>query len=242
MLGLLIWGILCISGFILYDKFLSEQKNESKLVIKEKQETQKESSKEELLDIYSDQVQKLYEKTHLRASQCWNMELDENNMSLEEFKKQAFYFAAFDYFYESKKEFTYDDVNKEAKKIFGKDFNLEDKEYILANYDYDNSSKTYKFNAEGFGCTASEPVTDIHLYKAVKKDKQISLYESVIYSHVENEKDEYFYDSTFIKKEDSCHTNYLTNKECIENSPRYKFVFTIEDDNYVLTDIQKVEE
>lgn len=81
MLGILIWGILCISGFILYDKFLSEQKNESKSVIKEKQETQKESSKEDVLDIYSNQVQDLCNRIH-NYVRCEAIEYNENNMSV----------------------------------------------------------------------------------------------------------------------------------------------------------------
>ena len=142
---------------------------------------------------------------------------------------------------EDAKSFTYNDLNEAAKKVFGKDFNLEDKEYYVPLYKYDEKTKIYSFDeTNAFGCTAGEPVTDVHLYKAVKTDKQISLYESVIYSHVENEDFSYYSDSALTQQIDNCYD--VDSKECHNKSVKYKFVFTLEDDNYILTDIQKVEE
>ncbi len=252
--GVNIFLILIILGliiFICYDKLYLDKESE---VQKEVKETEKDSKKEEILDIYSDEIQKLYNNIH--TSNCDEDTIDfysDGAVNLDNFKANAFYMAydilldekgvVQDNGYKKLASFTYDEINEKAKLIFGKDFNVEDKIYAICPYQYNSSAKTYTYNEQGgCGCTSGPDRPIITLYKAVAKDNEIHLYESVVYSKfkVENNSTDYYKDPLYNQKinNDACNENF-SNKGCIDNSTKYEFIFKLEKENYILSNIIK---
>lgn len=209
----------------------------------------------EILDIYSEQIQNLYDKIHtFRNCISDTTSLYKNGtVSIGNFKSLAFYMA-YEILAEEKgvyesqdiselSSFTYDDINKKAKNIFGTDFNIEDKEYSLCSYKYDSTTKTYSYNMEGgCGCTTGPEEPQITLYKAEKIGDEINIYNAVIYKKYNEGSIYYTYykDPLYNQKitDNACYEGYST-KDCIDNSTRYKFIFTKEDDNYILSNITK---
>ncbi|MBO5414172.1 MAG: hypothetical protein J6A17_00945 [Bacilli bacterium] len=228
-------------------------KDEKKEVI----DVEEDEEKIEYLDIYSDQIQNLYEKIHTGRNCISDTATlyKKGTVSIDNFKNIAFYMAhelildergiAQEGYWKRVDSFTYDEINKKAKNIFGSSYNLEDKEYTICSYKYDKATKTYNYDPEGgCGCTTGPEEPQITLYKATKNDNEINIYNAVIYKKY-NEGSVYFTyykDPLYNQKinDNACFDGYST-KECIDNSTKYKFTFTKEKDNYVLTNITKAD-
>ena len=214
-----------------------------------------EEEKEEILDIYSDEIKELSEKVHT-ARNCISDNptlYKKGTVSIETFKSLAFYMAhelvldergvAQEGNWKKLDSFTYDEINKKAKTIFGNDYNLEDKEYTICSYKYDKSTKTYSYDtAGGCGCTTGPEEPQITLYKATKTGNEINIYNAVVYRKYNVGSIDYTYykDPLYNQKisDNSCFDGYST-KECIDSSTKYQFTFTKEKDNYILTNITK---
>lgn len=247
----LILVLICMTGYIIYDKTMSD-----KCDVKENEKTEEEKfEKLEYLDIYSDQIQKLY--NNIQTSGCYENTVEfyrNGSVSMDSFKKNAFYMAyemlveekgtTNSYGYKELKSFTIDEINKKVQQIFGKEFNVEAKAYqICPVYNYDNSTKTYTLDPEGgCGCTTGPDGPHMTLYQATTTGDKISIYESVVYQQYDGESNLYTYykDPLYNQKinDYSCEQGFST-KKCIDNSTKYKFTFTLEDDNYILTKITK---
>lgn len=243
--------LICMTGYIIYDKTMSD-----KCDVKENEKIEEERfEKLEYLDIYSDQIQKLY--NNIQTSGCYENTVEfyrSGSVSMDSFKKNAFYMAyeilveekgtTNSYGYKELKSFTIDEINKKAKQIFGKEFDIEAKAYQLCPvYNYDNSTKTYTLNSEsGCGCTTGPDGPHMTLYQATAAGDKIYIYESVIYQKYNEGSIYYTYykDPLYNQKisDYSCEYGFST-KKCIDNSTKYKFTFTLEDDNYILTNITK---
>lgn len=249
--GIIIFLVLVLigmTGYIIYDKTISD-----KCDVKEMEEPDNEETIE-YLDIYSDQIQKLYNNIHTNnCNENTTMFYRDGSVSMDKFQSNAFYMA-YQLLDEEKGvmqpgnwkklvSFTYEELNKKAKTIFGKDFNIEDKKYDLCPYNYDSATKTYTFDEEGgCGCTTGPDGPHMTLYQATKTGDEINIYESVVYQKYEEQSYYYSYykDPLYNQKinDFSCEQGFST-KKCIDNSTKYKFTFTLEDDNYILTNITK---
>lgn len=247
-------------GYITYDKFLSKtndkENSENKIEIK-KEETE---SKEEILDIYSDQIQTLYDNIHIED--C-GLEVrsfyEQNQVSLDSFKSIASSLSLrklrekngtlTSSGYRELNKFTYDEINNIAKEIFGKNFNLEEKDYGgCPVYNYDITTKTYtKPEGLGCGCGTTGPENPYYnMYKATKLGDEIHIYESVAYSKAINDDNgnysysKYYKDSARTIELSDCYEYNLLSKTCVDQSSKYEYIYTLEDDNYVITDIKKI--
>lgn len=235
IIGLIIGIIFGVSGMFCYDKFIKKEIKSEKA-----NSTTISSKKEELLDIYSDEVQNLYNKIQPAVS-CSLMEQSSNSMNLDSYKKAAIYFVLGNLSKDNEKvdSFTYNDLNKTAQQIFGKNFNLENKIYDIPLYKYNEQSESYFYSEEkAFGCTASNPAVTRDLYKAIKSKKNITLYEAVIYSDVMDDQIKYS-DPELTKELIECSSGDINESNCHNKSTKYKFVFTLEDNNYILTNVEK---
>lgn len=260
LIGILIGIIVGVGSLFIYDKFFAvknnSEKKENNTVKKEEIKT---SAKEDILDIYSDQVQSLYNNVHNCFGKCYGYDFmnlySNDNVNIDSLKTQAFYMA-FDILLEEKgtnssdgykklNSFTYDEVNNKAKLLFGKEFNVEEKKYNMCpGYTYDSTAKIYTATELGCGCTGSPEGPITTLYKATQTENQIDIYESVIYSKYIEINDgylEYYKDAAHRQKIEIgiCDDNF-SSKKCIDNSTKYKFTYTLEDENYILKDITKV--
>ena len=246
---LLVFIIIGMTGYIIYDKTSNNKCLEKKVI--EEDETEE---KIEYLDISSSQVQNLYNNIHMtNCSGSTTTLYRDGTVSIDKFKSLAFYLAyqlleeekgvVQDGGWKKLDSFTYNDLNQKAKLIFGKEFNMEDKKYDLCPYKYDSSTKKYTFSEEGgCGCTTGPDGPHMTLYQATKTDDEINLYESVVYQKYNEGSIYYTYykDPLYDQKinDNSCLDGYST-KECIDDSTKYKFTFTKEDNNYILTNITK---
>lgn len=248
---LLVVVLIVMTGYIIYDKVFMDKCN----VKEETKEEEDTEEKVEYLDIYSEEIQKLYNNVH--TSNCNESTMDfyrDGSVSMENFKKNAFYMAyemlveekgtTNSYGYKELKSFTYEEINKKAQQIFGKDFNVEEKVYsICPTYKYNSTTKTYTLDEEGgCGCTTGPDGPHMTLYQATKTKNQIDIYEAVVYQKYNEGSIYYTYykDPLFNQKisDDACYDGYST-KTCIENSTKYKFTYTLKDNNYILTNITK---
>lgn len=219
-----------------------------------------EEKQEEILDIYSDQVQNLYNNVHSFGC-SWSKLFDlyeKNKVNLENFQLNAFDigYTLFlnekgilnEYNIKELKSFSYNDINTKVKTIFGKKFDLEDKEYNVGCpiYEYDKNTKIYTMSNDGCGCgTGSGESPYYKLYKAIHSKNKIELYESVVYGKLESEDAnylDYYKDANRSQKIDTCYDGELDSKDCIENSTQYKYIYELEDKNYILKDIVKISE
>lgn len=247
ILSLLVLGMGIYIGYTQINK----SDNKEKQVV----EVEEEEEKEEILDIYSDQIQNLYESIHTERNCIAETTTlyKKGTVSIDSFKNTAFYMAhelileergiEQEGYWKKVDSFTYDEINKKAKIIFGKDFNLEDKEYTICSYKYDKTTKTYSYNTEGgCGCTYGPEEPQITLYKATKIGDKINIYNAVVYQKYSEGSVyfTYYKDPLYSQKinNNACFDGYST-KECIDNSTKYKFTFTKEKDNYILTNITK---
>lgn len=237
IMGLVVGILIGIGGYFLYDNFIISDVKKEEKPIKEN------SSKKELMDTYSEDIQKLYKKIQFSAT-CYPAEINEENMNINFFKENAINIALTNLEKFSMQNngsgFTYNDLNNAAKKVFGKNFTLENKIYDIPLYKYDDDSKSYVFDeTKSFGCTGNTYVDKI-LYKAIRKNNKIELYESILYVMGESGVNKYFSDSNFSKEINEC--NNRTSLECYKKIPKYKFIFEKESDNYNLINIEKVTE
>lgn len=242
--------VIGMAVYICYDKVLAGKQPESEGVkeeIKEDEEENKEEEKTEYLDIYSNQIQTLYNNI-----QAYDIEALYRNdsVNIEGFKSYAFYMAYKMLVEETAggnwqelKTMSLDQINTKAKQIFGKDFNVEGKSYDMCPvYKYDNNTKVYTLESTGCGFEAKIDGPHRTLYQATKTNKEINLYESVVYQKL-NDQGQYtiYKDSSYNQKinDSICNNNY-SSQQCIDNSTKYKFTFQLEDDHYILTSIAKI--
>lgn len=249
VIGLFVGVVLGVGGYLGYDKILSRDSKTTEEIKEEKKV--EEEKKEEILDIYSDEVQNLYEKVHpqyiLDGDQVYyGMELKPEYMNLDSYQKYAAYLSLSNSNIDIAEEqsITYDQLNQEARKIFGKSFNLEDKEYSFQCMNYSANNKTYTGNSQcGFGTGFDYASSTI--YKAIQKNNKIEIYESVVYYHINEERGNVAYkNNSYLDSNIVYECNNSGNaslKQCIKEGQKYKFTFTLEDDNYILTNVEKVE-
>lgn len=239
----LILVIIGLSTYICYDKFLIGEKKCETLEVDDNEE-----ENVEILDIYSKEVQNLYNETHpFGCLTGFDNLYYKGAVTYSNLKNYAFYMGV--RMLEEEKNsntldsFTYDEVNAKAKTIFGKDFVLEDKEYSLCPYKYDSQTKTYTVDKDGgCGCTTGPEGPIENLYKAIKKDNTIEIYEAVIYSKADEEGNiiGYYKDALYNQKiNDACYDEKLSSKACIDGSTKYKYIFEKEKDNYILKNVYK---
>lgn len=244
ILSLLVVGL---GLFIVYDKVLS--KEEEKSVVEEEEVEEVEEDEPIVLDIYSDQVQKLYNQIHPKGCLFTIDNLYFNGpISYEKLKNNAFYLGyslIVDNDVQKARDFTYDEVNKKVQSIFGKDFQLEEKPYTLCPFTYDSASKTYKYQKDGgCGCTHGPEGPFFTLYKAMQVDNEIHIYESVVYSKYNPSSDSFDYYQDYLrtnKIETNCNDG-LSSKACINDSTKYKFVYEKSGNDYVFKNVLKVTE
>lgn len=252
---LLIVVILGLIGYILVsNKNNNSEKTDNKVLSNEEDELA-------YLDIYSDQIQTLYNNIH-NVSDCGIKDSNllggtyglysNGSLSLDNLEKMGFYIG-YTMLVEEKgtanasgikqlKSFTYEEINQKAKVVFGKDYNIEEKEYSLCPvYNYDSSTKTYTLDPnDGCGCTTGPEGPIITLYQATQIGNQINVYTSVVYSkYNENAYYTYYKDPLYNQEiKDGCSNNF-SSKTCVDNSTKYKFTYEKEEENYILTNVTK---
>ncbi len=251
----LIIGLLIGVGEDYYIR-LKNQKNQK--ISNQVENVKKETSKKEdtkNLDIYSDQVQDLYNQLSYDSCDASTIKMyKENNVSLEELQKYSVYLGLNKYLEKNNKKinevksFTYDELNNNAKEIFGKKFNMEVNENTwICNFKYDSATKTFVTDPNGgCGCTSGPEGPEFTLYKATATGDTIQLYEAVVFGKLENNSyNTYYTDSNYTNYSEACtlnsnRKNTRASKKCIDESTKYEYTFTLEDDKYILTNISFV--
>lgn len=255
----LLIALLGLGGYLIYDKFIAPEEDNKKTEEKEKKEEKKEE-KETALDVTSKEVTDLFSS----ITTGWNKYCGVNNYFTD--KKvtttdidndlassiMLYNLIKSGVKYDEGSTFTKKQVEDTIIKLFGKNYKYTYKTInSCPSFTYDASKEVYTAGPSGCGGTCGATVMK-KVVKAIKTDSKMVLYVRVLFPGDKESVDEnnrpymkyYKYNSDEELQLDRIPGNYLPEEKDTnyQKGSLYKMTFTKEDNNYVFTSSEPVNE
>lgn len=250
----LLMAVLGLGGYIMYDKFFNDNKS-SKTTEKEEKKEEKKEDKVENLEVTSNEVTDLF--TSITTG--WNRYCGINNYFIDkkvtttDIDNDIVTAITLSYLYKSGVKFdegstfTKKQVEDTITKLFGKNYKYTYKTISgCPTFTYDESKEVYTAGSSGCGGTCGAVVLK-KVVKATKTDSKIELYVRALFPSELPDENGYIKYYKFKSDEELQleRDNYNQVKETDANYNKgslYKMTFTKEDNNYVFTSSEPVNE